>query len=131
LWATHLIEERTPGSDKVEIPKDAFLRRTSQLWKLAVGALVLPIPTALWGWWCLRSIRADQPTGEVVSSLAVLVAGALLIVGLLASIRCPKCRARLVMRVLQAPEGAAAITSFLSQRMCPACGHVPGGGTTG
>ena len=65
-------------SDKVEVPKDAFLRRTSQLWKLIVGALVLPLPTALWGWWCLRSIRADQPTSEAVGGLVVLVAGALI-----------------------------------------------------
>jgi uncharacterized membrane protein YcjF (UPF0283 family) len=113
-------------SDKVEAPKDAFLRRTSQLWKLIVGALVLPLPTALWGWWCLWSIRADQPTSEAVGGLVVLVAGALIIVSLLASVRCPKCRVRLVGRILRAPEGVDAITSFLKVRSCPSCGYIPG-----
>ena len=113
------------GSDSVAVPKDAFLKRTGQLWKLVVGGVILPIPTALWGWRCLRSIRPDQPTREAVSELAVLVAGALIIVSLLASVRCPKCRVRLVTRVLQAPEGAEAITSFLKRRSCPACGYVP------
>ena len=118
------------GSQRVEIPKDSFLRRTRQLWKLVVGVLVLPLPTALWGWRCVRSIRPDQPTSEVVTSLAVLVAAALIIVSLLASIRCPKCRTRLVKRVLVAPEGADAITSFLGLRACPACGYVPHGEAT-
>ena len=118
------------GSDRVEIPKDAFLKRTGQLWKLVVAVLVLPLPTAVWGWGCLRSIRADQPTSEAVACLAVLVAGALIIVSLLASVRCPQCRVRLVKRILWAPEGAGAITSFLRQRSCPSCGYVPEGGAT-
>jgi uncharacterized membrane protein YcjF (UPF0283 family) len=118
------------GSDRVEVPKDAFLKRTGQLWKLVVAALVLPLPTAVWGWWCLRSIRSDQPTSEAVACLAVLVAGALIIVSLLASVRCPQCRVRLVKRILQAPEGVDAITSFLKQRSCPSCGYLPPGGAT-
>ena len=117
-------------SDRVEIPKEAFLKRTGQFWKLVVGGLVLPLPTALWGWWCWRSIRPDQSTSEIVGGLAVLVAGALIITSLLASVRCPKCRVRLVKRILQAPEGADAITSFLRLRSCPSCGYVPEGGAT-
>jgi hypothetical protein len=113
------------GSVRVEVPKDAFLKRTGQFWKLVVGALVLPLPTVLWGWWCLRSIRPDQPTSEVVSGLTILVAGVLIIASLLASVRCPKCRVRLVGRILRAPEGADAITSFLKLRSCPSCGYVP------
>jgi hypothetical protein len=118
----------TRGSDKVEIPKDAFLRSTGQMWKLILGAIVLPIPTALWGLQYLRKIRPDQPTSELVGGLAVLIAGALLIAGLLASVRCPKCHVRLVWKVFQAPEGLDAITSFLKLRSCPACGYVPGEG---
>jgi predicted metal-binding protein len=118
------------ASERVEIPKDAFLKKTGQLWKLVVGVLVLPLPTALWGWRCLRSIRPDQPTSELVAGLAVLVAAALIIVGLLASVRCPKCGARLVKRLLQAPEGADAITSFLRLRSCPSCGYAPEGRAT-
>lgn len=113
------------AADRVEVPRDAFLRRTGQLWKLVVGALVLPLPTAVWGWWYLRSIRSDQPTSETVAGLGVLVVGALIIVSLLASVRCPKCRGRLVKRVMQAPEGADAITSFLKLRSCPSCGYAP------
>ena len=120
----------TGGSDRVEIPKDAFLKRTGQLWKLVVGVIVLPLPTAVWGWWCLRSVRSDQPASEAVAGLAVLVAGALIIVSLLATVRCPKCRTRLVKRVLRAPEGADAITSFLRMRSCPSCGYAPEGRAT-
>src|SRR5687768_6655909 len=94
----------------LEIPKDALLKRTGQIWKLVLGGLILPLPTALWGWWCLQRIRPDQPTSEVVGCLAVLVAGALIIASLFAAVRCPKCRVRLVKRLLQAPEGADAIT---------------------
>ena len=121
---------RAGGSDRVEIPEDAFLRRTGQLWKLVVGAVVLPLPTAVWGWRYLRSIRSDQPTSEAVAGLAVLVAGALIIVVLLASVRCPKCRTRLVKRILHAPEGADAIAAFLRMRSCPSCGYTPERGAT-
>jgi hypothetical protein len=118
------------AADRVEIPNDAFLKRTGQLWKLVVGVLVLPLPTAVWGWWCMRSLRSDQPTSEAVVDLAVLVVGALLIVSLLASVRCPKCRTRLVKSVLRAPEGADAISSFLRLRSCPSCGYAPEGKAT-
>lgn len=113
------------SSERVEIPRDSFLRSTGQMWKLVVGGLVLPLPTALWGWRCLGNIRPDQPTSEFVICVAVLAAGALLVAGLFASVRCPKCRVRLVKRLLQAPEGAEAITSFLKLRSCPACGFAP------
>ena len=115
---------KTGGSDRVEIPKDAFLKRTGQLWKLVVGGF-LPIPLALWGFWCLGSMRSDQPTSEFVGCVAVLVAGMLIIASLFASVRCPKCKVRLVKKVMQAPEGANAIASFLGQRSCPSCGYVP------
>jgi hypothetical protein len=118
------------AADRVEIPNDAFLKRTGQLWKLVVGVLVLPLPTAVWGWWCMRSLRSDQPTSEAVVDLAVLVVGALLIVSLLASVRCPQCRTRLVKSVLRAPEGADAISSFLRLRSCPSCGYAPEGKAT-
>lgn len=112
-------------NDRVEIPSDAFLKRTGQLWKLVVGGLILPIPLALWGFRCLGSIRSDQPTSEFVSCVAVLLAGALIIAILFASVECPRCRVRLVKKVVQAQEGANAIASFLSRRSCPACGYVP------
>jgi hypothetical protein len=118
------------AADRVEISKDAFLKRTGQLWKLVVAVLVLPLPTAVWGWWCMRSLRSDQPTSEAVADLAVLVVGALIIVSLLASVRCPKCHTRLVKNVLRAPEGADAITSFMKLRSCPSCGYAPDGVAT-
>lgn len=113
------------GSDRVEIPRDAFLKRTGQFWKLVVGGLILPIPMALWGFRCLGNIRSDQPTSEFVGCVTVVVAGALLIVSLFASVRCPRCKVRLIKKVVRAPEGANAITAFLSQRSCPSCGYVP------
>jgi hypothetical protein len=107
------------------MPTDTFLKRTNQLWKLIVGGIVLPIPLVWWGWRGMRHIRPDQPTSEFVLDIAVLVAGALVSVWLYASVRCPKCRARLVKHVMKAPEGADAITSFLQSRACPACGYTP------
>src|SRR5215216_3412712 len=94
------------GSDRVKVPKDSFLRRTRQLWKLVVGVLILPLPTAAWGLWCLRRIRSELPTSELAAELGVLVAGALIIASLLASVRCPRCRVRLIKTILDAPEGA-------------------------
>jgi uncharacterized membrane protein YcjF (UPF0283 family) len=111
--------------DRVEMQKDAFLRRTGQLWKLVVAGIVLPLPTAILGWRCLRAIRPDQPTSEWVTCIAVLAAAAVAVVVLMASIRCPSCRLRLVKRLMQAPEGADAIASFMSMRSCPSCGFVP------
>jgi hypothetical protein len=115
------------SSDKVEIPPDAFVRRTKQLWKLVVGGLVLPLPVAWWGWECLRGIRLEQPATEAGVSIAILLAGAIAIVALLASVRCPRCHASLTVRVMRAPEGLDAITSFLKTRVCPSCGYDPAG----
>jgi hypothetical protein len=116
---------RSGSADKVEIPQDAFVRRTKQLWKLVVGGLVLPLPVALWGWRSLHSIRPEQSVGEAVAEIAILLAGAAAIVALFASVRCPRCRVGLVMRLVRAPEGLDAITSFLKQSTCPACGYEP------
>lgn len=101
-----------------------FLKRTNQLWKLVVGGIVA-IPLVLWGLRGMRHIRPDQPTSEFVLDIAVLIAGALVIVWLYASVRCPKCRVRLVKEVMKAPEGADAITSLLRRPSCPSCGYVP------
>jgi hypothetical protein len=105
--------------------KDSFFRTTRQLWKLIVGALVLPLPTALWGWWSLRQMRPDQPASEVSMHLGILVGAAITIGGLLASIHCPKCKARLMKRIMQAPEGLEAVPTFLRLRTCPSCGYDP------
>lgn len=112
-------------ADRVEIANDSFLKRTGQLWKLVVAGLVLPLPSAILGWRCLRAIRPDQPTSEWLGCIALLAAAAGAIVILMASIKCPSCGVRLVTRVMKAPEGAEAVASFMRMRSCPSCGFVP------
>jgi uncharacterized integral membrane protein len=110
---------------KVTVPADGFLRRTGQLWKLVVGGIVVPIPTALFAVLSLRRIRPDQPFGEVAWSIGLLAAGAALVVAVLASVRCPRCRVRLVRQAFADPQGAQAIPRLLAIYTCPACGFDP------
>jgi hypothetical protein len=112
-------------SDRVEVPADGFLRQTGQLWKLVLGGLVLPIPLALLAYWTLRQIRPDQPTVEAALSMGALLAGTLVMLALFASVRCPRCKVRLIPRVFRAPEGMQAMTVFLKLYSCPACGFEP------
>jgi hypothetical protein len=113
------------SDETVEIPPDGFLRKTGQVWKLVVGGLVLPIPMALLAYWNLRRIRPDQPPGEMVLSMGVLVIGTLLMTALLASVRCPRCRVRLIRQVFRASPGTQAMVGFLKLYSCPACGFEP------
>ena len=112
-------------SDKVVCPPDAFVRATRQLWKLVVGGIVLPMALALLG---MRGLR-QSPGGSLsdfLLTIGVVLGGAIVIVLVLASVACPRCRRRLLGNVLAAPEGAAAITAFLARRTCPSCGYDPG-----
>jgi DNA-directed RNA polymerase subunit RPC12/RpoP len=109
------------------IPADSFVRKTGQLWKLVLAGLVLPFPTALFGWWSIRQIRPDQPASEALAHIGILVVAAAVIVALLMSVRCPRCQVRLVAKVLRAQEGVDAITLFLKVAACPECGHKPSG----
>jgi hypothetical protein len=112
-------------SETVEIPTDGFLRKTGQLWKLVIGGVVLPIPLALLAYRSLRQIRPEQPTGEVALSIGVLLAGALVVVALFASVRCPRCKVRLIPQVFRAPEGTQAVVTLLKLYSCPTCGFEP------
>jgi hypothetical protein len=52
--------DATPSTaDRVEIPPDAFLRLTGQLWKLKL-ALVLPWPAIFVGYWGFRQLVREQ-----------------------------------------------------------------------
>jgi predicted RNA-binding Zn-ribbon protein involved in translation (DUF1610 family) len=115
-----------PGpDDRVEIPQDAFLRTTRQLWKLIVAGLVLPWPAVLIGWWAFRQIGPDQSTGDLLVAIGAMAAIAAAIAALFASVRCPQCGGRLLRRLWSDPEGLNALTAFLKARTCPACGHDP------
>src|SRR5262245_31600224 len=109
----------------VVVPSDGLLRRTGQLWKLVVGGIVVPVPLAIFGIVSLRRLDANQPAGEAAWSIGLLAAGAALIVVLLASVRCPRCRVRLVRQAFSDPEGAQAIPRLLTRYTCPACGFDP------
>ena len=116
---------KSGSSETVEVPTDGFLRKTGQLWKLVVGGLVLPIPLSLLAYRSLRQIRPEQPVGEMAFSIGVLVAGALVVLALFASVRCPRCKVRLIPQVFRAPEGTQAVVTFLKLYSCPACGFEP------
>ncbi len=111
--------------DRIDLSPDAFLRQTGQLWKLVVGGLVLPFPLVGIGLWALRHLGRDQPPFQLWGSLAVLAGGALLMVGLLASVKCPRCRVRLLKAPFRSPEGLVALTRLLNARSCPNCGFHP------
>jgi len=112
-------------NDRVEIPQDAFVRVTNQLWKLVVAALVLPWPAVATGIWIFRQLGSDQPIDGVPVGIGIMAAIAALIVFLLASVRCPHCQARLLSRVIWDPDGLRALTALLNARSCPQCGHRP------
>ena len=110
--------------DRVEIPRDAFLRTTGQLWKLAVAAVVLPWPAVLIGIWMLRRLGRES-FSEVAVAIGAIAVIAALIVLLLASVRCPQCSTRLLSRAVRDPEGLVALTALRGARACPECGHTP------
>ena len=111
-------------SDKVVCPPDAFIRVTGQLWKLVVGGIVLPIPLALLAMRGLRQASSGS-LSDFMPTIGVLLGGAIVLVIVLASVACPRCRRRLLRDVFSAPDGNAAITAFLARRTCPSCGYDP------
>ncbi len=113
------------ASDRVEIPPDAFLRVTGQLWKLVVAALVLPWPAVFAGIWVFRRLGPDQSLDGIPAAIGAMVAIAALIVLLLASVKCPQCSTRLVLRVFRDPDGLQALTGMLNSRACPECRRRP------
>jgi hypothetical protein len=112
----------SPPADRVECPPDAVIRSTGQLWKLVLSGIVLPFPLVALSLRFLRRIGPAQSTAEVVVSLGALVLGAMLIAGLLISVRCPGCGARWMRRVFGSSEGSLAIAELLNARQCPDCG---------
>jgi hypothetical protein len=116
-----------PGlANRVDVPTDSFLRRTRQLWKLVVAGLVLPWPALAAGWITLSRIGPDQSLGEWAVGLGVIAATAVTMVGLLAAVRCPSCGARLMARVVRAPDFHMAAAVLLGTRVCPWCRWDPG-----
>jgi DNA-directed RNA polymerase subunit RPC12/RpoP len=112
-------------TDRVEVPRDAFLRTTGQLWKLVVAGVVLPWPAVALGFWALRRIRPNQPLSEVGFAVGAEVILAASIALLVISVKCPRCDTRLLVRAFRDPAGLAAITALLGVRTCPNCGHDP------
>jgi|SoiMetStandDraft_2_1073263.scaffolds.fasta_scaffold524208_1 hypothetical protein len=115
------------SNERVEVPKDAFVRKTGQLWKLIVGGFILPWPAVAIGLFTFRRIGRDQPTSEFVTGIAAMVAIAALMAFLLASIRCPRCSTRLLWDVFRHPDGLNALVDLLKARSCPKCGYTPHG----
>jgi hypothetical protein len=107
--------------ERVQVPPDAILRTTGQLWKIVTAGLVLPLPTAVLAMWLLHRIGPDQSSTEAVGGTAVLVGATVTIALLFWSVRCPGCGVRWVRRVFADPDSTAAITRFLKMRSCPEC----------
>lgn len=113
------------ANDRVEIPPDAFLRVTGQLWKVVVASLILPWPAVVTGIWIFRRLGSDQSIEGVPAAVGVMAAIAAVIVLLLASVNCPQCGTRLMLRVFRDPAGLQALTALLNSRTCQQCGHRP------
>ena len=110
--------------NRVEIPRDAILRTTGQLWKVVLAGLVLPFPTTLFGLWLIRRVGPDQTLAELIAGFAILLAAAGAVALSLWSIKCPRCGMRWVRRIVGESDAISALTGFLQMRSCPACGFV-------
>ena len=115
------------ATEGVEIPADALLRTTGQLWKVVVAGLVLPFPTTLLGLWLIRRIGPDQTWAELIAGMLALTVAAGLVVLLLSSIKCPRCGMRWVRRIVAESDALSALTGFLQMRSCPECGFTLAG----
>ena len=109
--------------DYIEVPPDALVRTSGQLWKLIVGTIAIPLPTLFLGLGFLGRIGPDQPRSEVVGSIGILFLAAASVGTLLSSVRCPSCRDPWVRRVMKEPDGLRAVSRFLRMRACPLCNH--------
>lgn len=113
-----------PAPDRVAVPRDAFLRTTGQIWKLVLGGVVLPVVGAAVGGRDLLQTDRASTVGFAATVVAlILVLAAVAVV--LGSVRCPRCRARLMADATRDPEGLGALTRLLQRRTCPTCGYAP------
>jgi hypothetical protein len=117
--------DTTPSTaDRVEIPPDAFLRLTGQLWKLAL-AVILPWPAVIVGYLGFRRIAEEQSFTELLVWIGVPAATLAVLVALLASVRCPQCGARLLRPVMRDSDGLGALTRLLKATACTDCAYDP------
>jgi hypothetical protein len=117
--------DATPSTaERVEIPPDAFLRVTGQLWKLTLVG-ILPWPAIVVGYWGFRRIGEQQSVAELLVWIGVPAATLAILVILLASVRCPRCGLRLLRRVMRDPDGLGALTRLLKATVCADCGYDP------
>ncbi|MGH7470753.1 MAG: hypothetical protein ACRENP_22625 [Longimicrobiales bacterium] len=84
--------QTAPDSERVEVPADAFLRTTRQLWKLVVAALILPWPAIAIGLWIFQRLDLAQPISHLLIAIGAMAGLAALMAMMLASVRCPRCR---------------------------------------
>jgi hypothetical protein len=113
------------SEDRVEIPPDAFLRTTGQLWIVALGTVILPWPAVLLGWWTLRQLGRGQDGQNLLVALGAILLISSAIIVLLTSVRCPNCHDRTLRRAWSDPGGLSALTVLLRARVCLACGYDP------
>lgn len=117
-------DDRGPPLSRLRVARDAFLRTTRQMWKLVLGGVVLPGVGAPVGAWALLRVGGESDAAFAVS-IAGLIVVTMLVAVLLGSIRCPRCRARLVVDAFRDPEGLGALTGLLQRRSCPRCAYEP------
>ena len=109
--------------DYIEVPPDALVRTSGQLWKLVVGTIGIPLPAFLIGLRFLQRIGPDQSRSETVGTIGILFLAAASAGMLLWSVRCPSCRDPWVRRVMNEPDSLRAISRFLRMHTCPLCNH--------
>ena len=72
-----------------------------------------------------KRLGSEESIDSLPPAIGAMAAIAAVIVLLFASVKCPQCSTRLIVRVFKDPDGLNALTALLNVRACPHCGHVP------
>ncbi len=97
-----------------------FIARTGQWWKVRVsdGATVLGIGIAIASWW-----RINEGFFRTIAINAGLAIAAVVWAWQAFSIRCPRCRLRLVLHAIQTSSVLSWNKRTPEMQRCPSCGY--------
>ena len=107
----------------------SLIRRTGQLWKLRLSFWWLPIiglVTTVAAAFDVVGRTAEEGAVLILGGLALVVASYVWGVG---TIRCPRCRTRLLWRAMRDKTPGEWLGWLLALEVCPTCGN--SGSTTG
>lgn len=108
--------------------EDAFLARTSQVWKMIVGAACSLICAAFLLVSLGDAIDLSQ-AGQIMLFMAAIFGESLNLAWMCLSIRCPQCKAKIFWRAIAKREfdesGHHGLGALWTVEKCPACGYLP------